>query len=344
MPFAPSSSPPAAAASSVWARFGAVGDLLRRAVAGGRIAPAYLFEASDLSVPREAATVFAQALLCAAPAGPCLVCSTCRRVRSGNHSDVHRQGRDKATVISVEALAALLERAHSSPLEGDRQVFIVLPAEAMAPEAVARYLKTLEEPPPTTTFVLVTARPDRLPETVRSRCQRLRFPSPTDVEVEGVLVASGVEASRARRLAPWALGSPSRGRRLAHLDADRVVDAICAAGLDRRIGAATTAEALLASLRPKAPELAADDGEEGAAAPEGAAGEALRRALDDVFHALQVVAARRLSGDSGGPLAAVSPERASQALERWTRLAACVRRNVSPIALLIEAVGALRRA
>ena len=331
-------------AASAWVRFGAVGDLLRRVVAGGRVAPAYLFEASDLSVPREAATVFAQALLCRQGVRPCLVCSACRRVRSGNHPDVHRQGRDKATVISVEALGALLERAHASPLEGDRQVFIVQPAEAMAPEAIARYLKTLEEPPPTTTFVLVTARPDRLPATVRSRCQRLRFPSPTDVEVEAGLLVSGIDPIRATRFAAWALGSPSRARRLAHLDADLVIDAICAAGFDRRTGAATTAEALLATLRVKAPETETEDADEHGATPEGAAGEALRRALDDLFHALQAMSRLRVAGLAGGPLGSLSPDRAAWVLERWARLAGHVRRNVSPMALLIESVGAVRRA
>ena len=136
-----------------WARFGASGALLARVARGGRTAPAYVFEGEDREVPRAAARLFASALLCRAASRPCGACSTCRRIASGNHPDVHARGRDKATVISVEALAELLERAHGSPLEGDRQVFVIDPADALAPEAVAMYLKSLEEPPATTTFV-----------------------------------------------------------------------------------------------------------------------------------------------------------------------------------------------
>src|SRR5262245_40516652 len=84
---------------------GAVGGRLARMAISPRIAPAYLFESADATGPREAARLFAAALLCESDERPCLACSSCRRVRSGSHPDVHRRGRDKATVISVEALA-----------------------------------------------------------------------------------------------------------------------------------------------------------------------------------------------------------------------------------------------
>jgi DNA polymerase III delta' subunit len=329
--------------AAAFSRFGSAGDLLGRIAAGGRVAPAYLFDGPDASVPREAARRFAQALVCTADRRPCQACSACRRVASGNHPDVHVQGRDRATVISVEALSALLERAHASPMEASRQVFLIEPADAMAPEAVARYLKTLEEPPPTTTFVLVTSRPDRLPDTVRSRCQRLRFPAPTEEEVARRLAAEGVADERAQRIARWASGSTARARRLVALDADLVVDGVIASALGAASTAATTADTVLAALRQRAGASVAEGGEDPATeGREGAAGEALRRALEDVFHALQVVARDRLAGVPGGALASLSPERAGRALERLARLSAHVRRNVSPAALLIEAVAAFR--
>src|SRR5688572_12419947 len=94
-------------AAAAWSALGAPGERLARIATGDRIAPAYLFESADPTGPRAAARLFAAALLCEAESGrPCFACDACRRVRSGLHPDVHRQSRDKATVISVEALSA----------------------------------------------------------------------------------------------------------------------------------------------------------------------------------------------------------------------------------------------
>lgn len=339
----------AAPAVRVPPELGPAGARLARIAAGPRIAPAYLFESADATGPRAAARWFAAALLCEADAPdarPCQACSACRRVRSGAHPDFHRRGRDKATVISVEALSTLLERAHTSPLEGRRQVFVVDPAEAMAPEAVARYLKTLEEPPATTTFVLVTTRPDRLPDAVQSRCQRLRFPEPSVATVAARLVAAGVDPARATRVAAWANGSTARAQRLATLEADDVVDALCGAALARLPGAATASEAALAALRARAGGLAGADEEareDGDVAPEGAPGERVRQALEDVFHALMTLLRDRIAGRDAGPLAALPDGRAEAAIERIARLAGYVRRNVNPAALMLDATLALRR-
>ncbi len=332
-------------APSRFARFGAAGGLIARIARGGRIAPAYLFEGPDLGSPREAARLFAAALLCGAPDAPCGACSTCRRVASGQHPDLHVQGRDKMTVISVEALAALLDRAHASPIEGRRQVFVVEPADAMAPEAVARYLKTLEEPPASTTFCLVTAKPDRLPETVRSRCQRLHFAGPTEADLTRRLVREGADPERAAVLARWASGSPARGKRLLALSMDELLDALSNAGTARPSSAATTAEAVLADLRTRMAAMGASAVPEEAApdTPGTPPSEALRNAMDDLFHAVTVAARDRAAGRDGGPLAPWSPLTAAAFLPRLARLASHVRLNVAPVGLLIELISALRR-
>jgi hypothetical protein len=340
-----SSDVPVAAPAEAWARLGAAGDLLRRIIEGGRRAPAYLFEGPDLLLPREGARTFAAAILCAADARPCGRCASCRRVAAGIHPDVHVQGRDKATVISVEALAALLERAHASPLEGDRQVFVVEPADALAPEAVARYLKTLEEPPVSTTFVLVTARPDRLSDAVRSRCQRLRFPAPSEADVVRRLLSEGVEPERARRVARLAGGGLARAVRIARARLDEAVDATVAAALAPTSAAATAADRGIADLRARlAASGEAVDPETAEGAAEPAAGEAVRVALEDLFHALVSVARDRAAGRAGGPMSTFTDEDAGAALEGLEDLLPLVRRNLAPVALWTEAVARIRRA
>jgi DNA polymerase-3 subunit delta' len=328
-----------------WARFGQAGERLRRALAEGRIGPAYLLEGPDEEVAREGARLFAAGLLCAADGGrPCLRCDACRRAVSGSHPDLHLQGRDKATVISVEAMEPLLARAHLAPLEGTRQAFVIEPADALAPEGVARYLKTLEEPPLSSTFLLVTARPDRLPDAVRSRCQRVRFAAPSEEAIAARLASDGVDPERARRIARTGGASHARSARIARAGTDEVALALVRAALDPAPAAATSAEAALETLRrgTSAAPPRADAGAEGETPVP--AGEAVREALEDLFQVLQALARDRAAGLPGGLPASVDPDAASRALSDWARLSTFVRRNVTPAALVIEATAVLRRA
>ena len=80
-----------------------------------------------------------------------------------------------------------IDRTAYRPFEGRRRVVIVERADALLPEAQNALLKTLEEPPPASVFVLITARPDVLLPTVRSRCQRLRFAPLNAQDVAAIL-------------------------------------------------------------------------------------------------------------------------------------------------------------
>ncbi len=190
---------------------GARGALLAAALRAGRVPPAWIVAGPDEEASEALALEIAAHLVEPDARSRARVRE---RILDGVHPDVHRVRRDKPTVISVAALAEHLQRAVSTPREGARQVFVVTPADALEPEGVARYLKTLEEPPDRTTFLLVTARPDRLPTAVRSRCQTLVVP-PCDVaELEATLVREGVEETLARSAAHRAGGSLARARRL----------------------------------------------------------------------------------------------------------------------------------
>ncbi|MGE0193298.1 MAG: hypothetical protein AB7T63_14780 [Planctomycetota bacterium] len=216
--------------SGTAAAFAALGDRsvrLAAAIEARRVPPAWIVAGPDEEAGEDLALEVAtwlvepDALRRAAVRG---------RILGGSHPDVHRVRRDKPTVISVAALAEHLERAHATPREGARQVFIVTPADALEPEGIARYLKTLEEPPDRTTFLLVTSRPQRLPTAVTSRCQVLVVPPVHVEELTAALVADGADAAKAREAARRAGGSLTRARRLLDgglLDAfDRFVDLV----------------------------------------------------------------------------------------------------------------------
>ena len=112
--------------------------------------------------------------------------------------------------IRVDEVRALSRRLALVAARGRRKIAVLAPAEAMNERAQNTLLKTLEEPPPATTFLLVSEQPDALLATVRSRCARVQLaPLPEKVLV-AELVKRGAPADEARRRAARADGSLGR--------------------------------------------------------------------------------------------------------------------------------------
>jgi DNA polymerase-3 subunit delta' len=109
--------------------------------------------------------------------------------------------------IKIEQVRDIVDRAAYRPFEGRRRVVVIDEADALVPQAQNALLKTLEEPPSCSVFILITSRPDTLLATVRSRCPRLRF-RPLDADdVATALVLQGRTQSEARAVAAIADGS-----------------------------------------------------------------------------------------------------------------------------------------
>jgi DNA polymerase III delta' subunit len=154
-------------------------ETLRAALAGGKLHHAYLFEGPEGAGKAATARALAMALECEArdPDG-CGRCAACQKVEAGTHPDV--VWFDMTPKGLTERVRELLTTLGFRPHEGRARVVVFDPAHGLAPvperaEAANVLLKTLEEPPADTHFILVTAEPRRLPITVRSRCQRVRF-------------------------------------------------------------------------------------------------------------------------------------------------------------------------
>jgi DNA polymerase-3 subunit delta' len=112
--------------------------------------------------------------------------------------------------VKIEQVRDVVDRAAYRPFEGRRRVVIVDRADALVPAAQNALLKTLEEPPPSSIFILVSSRPDMLLPTVRSRCPMLRFRPIAAREIAGYLVARGQAEPQARAMASAAQGSLGR--------------------------------------------------------------------------------------------------------------------------------------
>lgn len=172
---------------------------------GGRLAHALIFSGPEGVGKHTCAVRIAQALNCTAP-GPtaCLECGTCRRIGEGTFTDVTTVTVEPdASQIKISQIRDLRSLIALEPLEGKATVTIIDPADAMTPGAANALLKSLEEPPSTSYFFLITAKSQELLPTIRSRSQTYHF-SPLTLEE---LRRSGVTDELTLR---WAQGSVGR--------------------------------------------------------------------------------------------------------------------------------------
>jgi DNA polymerase-3 subunit delta' len=185
-------------------------ELLASAASRGTLPASLIFAGPEGVGKRMTAMALAQLVNCLAPrdGDACGACASCTRIARGLHADILVIEPGDTGVIKVDQIRDVVERTGYRPFEGRRRVVIIDDADAMLGEAQNALLKTLEEPPAGSMFVLVTARPDMLLPTVRSRCQRLRFGRLSPGDVAGVLIqAHGYEPGAAHAAASAADGS-----------------------------------------------------------------------------------------------------------------------------------------
>lgn len=141
----------------------------------------------------------------------CGRCRACRLLDAGNHPDFctlePEQEKGKA-VLAVEQVRALLARVQLTAHYRRGRVALIQPADRMNASAANALLKTLEEPGEGMLFVLLSAHPDILPATIRSRCQILGLPAPAPAQALEWLTARGIERSRALALLQVSAGAP----------------------------------------------------------------------------------------------------------------------------------------
>jgi DNA polymerase-3 subunit delta' len=197
-------------------------SVLARSVHRGSLPPSLILAGPAGVGKRRVAIAVAQALNCTAlridatgdPADlsvialdSCGACPACLRIARGVHPDISIIEPGDSGAIKVDQIRDVVDRAAYRPFEGRRRVVIFDDADALMPSAQNALLKTLEEPPASAVFLLVTARPDALLPTVRSRCPLLRFGALGVDDIVAALVARGRTEADARTVAATAEGS-----------------------------------------------------------------------------------------------------------------------------------------
>jgi len=153
-------------------------DQLRRAIAQGRVPHAYLFTGPPGSGKATAALALAAAMNCErAPGEGCGECEACDRIGRGIHPDVVTLERQGAShTVPIETIRKqVIPVLGLAPHEALARFFLIEEATALLDPAANALLKTLEEPPARTHFVLCTSSIHELLPTIRSRCQRVIF-------------------------------------------------------------------------------------------------------------------------------------------------------------------------
>jgi DNA polymerase III delta' subunit len=178
---------------------------LQSAIERNRVPHAYLFSGPKGAPLYDTAQALAMALNCTTQRGiGCGECEQCSKIAAGIHPDVVTLLREGAAqIIPIESVRTqVITRIGLPPHEADTRVFIVEEATSFAPPAANALLKTLEEPPARTIFVLCTTAPEQLLPTIRSRCQRVRFGG-------GAALPADADAAKLERIA--ALGNELAG-------------------------------------------------------------------------------------------------------------------------------------
>jgi DNA polymerase III subunit delta' len=156
-------------------------ELLQRSLRRGRLGHAYLLSGHRLETLEAMARTLAKVLNCLQPIRSgdvavdcCDVCPVCQRIDHANHADIHWiRPESKMRIISVEQVRAMMKEIQLKPTEAFYKVAIIAGADRLRTEAANAFLKTLEEPPDRSVLILLTTEPQRILDTILSRCLRL---------------------------------------------------------------------------------------------------------------------------------------------------------------------------
>ncbi len=183
----------------------------------GNLAHSLMLVSADVFALERFAKVLAQTLMCEADEKPCGVCVECRKIEHNNNVDVIEFPRNNKVINSAE-IAELMELAYVSPYASDKKIFILKDASSIDIGMQNKLLKTLEEPPFNTYFLLLVTDDSKILPTIKSRCRSV-FLSNIDASVIlEELSKLGIEGNKAQEIVNYCSGNCSLALKYAQND------------------------------------------------------------------------------------------------------------------------------
>ena len=190
-------------------------SVLQGAMLNERVPHAFLFQGIRGVGKKTTAKILAKALNCeAGNADSCDVCRSCLKIDHGAHPDIVFIEPEGA-FIKIEKIRELQAQIKFRPFEGKKRVFVIVDADRMNDTSANALLKTLEEPTSSNILILITARAHKLPQTVISRCQKLRFnPVRSEIIASFLTDRMSMDENQALEVASAAAGSIGRAQEI----------------------------------------------------------------------------------------------------------------------------------
>ncbi|MGR3174375.1 MAG: DNA polymerase III subunit delta' [Candidatus Scalindua sp.] len=185
-------------------------DHFRKTIASNHLSHAYIFTGQDGIGKTLLAKEFSKAIFCSEKRDDsCNLCHNCVRIEKEYHPDIHWiEIEEKAKFLKIDNIRDLQHSVKLSPLESNYKIFIIKEADRMNEEASNCLLKTLEEPPPNTIIILIANSLTSVKETIKSRCQIIRFhPIPTHIIEDQLIKRFNPDTSKIGWISRFCSGS-----------------------------------------------------------------------------------------------------------------------------------------
>lgn len=163
-------------------------ERLKKSAKAGELSHSYIFEGPDGIGKKTMAMEFAKMVLCISEEKPCGICSSCRKIESGNHPDLFVQKPEKKknavkSSYSVSDIEKIQMEMRRKPNESEKKLFIITEGEKLSVDSQNKFLKTIEEPMENVITLILVSNSNMLLKTTTSRCQlvKLERVSPEDM-------------------------------------------------------------------------------------------------------------------------------------------------------------------